>query len=67
MGVDGISAFSGSAAAMGNVGPGLGTVGSANNFAHIPSAGKWILSFAMLVGRLEIYGLMICFVPFYRR
>jgi trk system potassium uptake protein TrkH len=67
MGVDGISAFSGSAAAMGNVGPGLGTVGSASNFAHIPTAGKWILSFTMLVGRLEIYGLIICLIPLYRR
>jgi len=67
MGVDSISAFSGSAATMGNVGPGLGTVGSASNFAHIPSAGKWILSFTMLVGRLEIYGLIICIIPFYRR
>ena len=67
LGVDGISAFSGSAATMGNVGPGLGSVGSAGNFAHIPSAGKWILSFTMLVGRLEIYGLIICLIPFYRR
>lgn len=67
MGVDGISAFSGSAATMGNVGPGLGTVGSAGNFAHIPSAGKWVLSLTMLLGRLEIYGLIICVFPFYRR
>jgi trk system potassium uptake protein TrkH len=67
MGVDVISAFSGSAATMGNVGPGLGTVGSASNFAHIPSAGKWVLSLTMLLGRLEIYGLIICLFPFYRR
>jgi trk system potassium uptake protein TrkH len=67
MGVDGLSAFSGSAATMGNVGPGLGTVGSASNFAHIPSLGKWVLSVTMLVGRLEIYGLIICLIPYYRR
>jgi trk system potassium uptake protein TrkH len=67
MGVDGLSALSGSAATMGNVGPGLGTVGSASNFAHVPSAGKWVLSFTMLLGRLEIYGLIICVIPFYRR
>lgn len=67
MGVDGLSAFSGSAATMGNVGPGLGTVGSASNFGHIPSLGKWVLSITMLVGRLEIYGLIICLNPFYRR
>ncbi len=67
MGVDGLSAFSGSAATMGNVGPGLGSVGSASNFAHIPSLGKWILSFTMLLGRLEIYGLIICLIPYYWR
>lgn len=67
MGVDGLSAFSGSAATMGNVGPGLGTVGSTGNFAHIPSLGKWILSLTMLAGRLEIYGLVICFIPYFRR
>ncbi len=67
MGVDGLSAFSGSAATMGNVGPGLGSVGSASNFAHIPSSGKWILSFTMLLGRLEIYGLIICLIPYYWR
>ncbi len=65
MGVDGLSAFSGSAATMGNVGPGLGTLGSAGNFGHIPSLGKWILSFTMLLGRLEVYGLIICVVPYY--
>jgi len=65
MGVDGLSAFSGSAATMGNVGPGLGTVGSASNFAHIPYLGKWVLSITMLLGRLEIYGLVICLVPYY--
>jgi len=67
MGVDGLSAFSGSAATMGNVGPGLGTVGSASNFAHIPSLGKWILSFTMLLGRLEIFGLITCLIPYYWR
>jgi trk system potassium uptake protein TrkH len=61
-GVDALSAFSGSAATMGNVGPGLGTVGSAGNFAHIPSFGKWILTCTMLLGRLEIYGLIIFFM-----
>jgi trk system potassium uptake protein TrkH len=62
LGVDPLSAFSGSAATMGNVGPGLGSVGSVSNFAHIPSLGKWILSATMLLGRLEIYGLIIFFM-----
>ena len=63
LGVDPLSAFSGSAAATGNVGPGLGTVGSVGNFAHIPTTGKWILSLAMLLGRLEVYGLLVFFLP----
>ncbi|MFC1724136.1 TrkH family potassium uptake protein [candidate division KSB1 bacterium] len=61
MGVDLTSAFSGVVANMGNVGPGLGTVGSAGNYFHIPFLGKWILSIVMLLGRLEIYILFIFF------
>lgn len=59
IGVDIMSAFSGSVAAMGNVGPGFGTVGSLSNFAGLPDAGKWVLSFVMLLGRLEIFGLLL--------
>ena len=62
LGVDSLSAFSGSAATMGNVGPGLGSVGSASSFALIPSLGKWVLSITMLLGRLEIFGLIIYFM-----
>jgi trk system potassium uptake protein TrkH len=64
MGVDGLTAFSGSAATMGNVGPGLGGVGSAGNYSDIPSLGKWVLSATMLMGRLEIFALLICLNPF---
>ncbi|MBN2355533.1 TrkH family potassium uptake protein, partial [candidate division KSB1 bacterium] len=63
MGVDMISAFSGAVAATGNVGPGLGTVGSTSNFSHIPILGKFTLTAAMLLGRLEIYGLILFFYP----
>ncbi len=59
MDVDLLSAFSGSAAMMGNVGPGLGQVGSLENFSLIPDLGKWVLSFTMIFGRLEIYGLIV--------
>lgn len=59
LGVDIMSAFSGSAAAMGNVGPGFSTVGSFSNFAAIPAAGKWVLSIVMLLGRLEFFGLVM--------
>ncbi|MEA2038449.1 MAG: potassium transporter TrkG [Thermodesulfobacteriota bacterium] len=63
LGVDALSAFSGSAATMGNVGPAFGTVGSMSNFNHIPDAGKWILTANMLLGRLEIFALIIFFMP----
>jgi len=59
MGVDSLSAFSGSAATMGNVGPGFGTVSSLGNFSQIPDPGKWILSVNMLLGRVEIFGLIL--------
>lgn len=57
--VDLLSAFSGSAAAMGNVGPGLSEVGSLENYSHFPMIGKWVLSFVMILGRLEIFGFII--------
>ena len=63
LGTDLTEAFSGAAAAMGNVGPGLGGVGSLGNYAHIPGAGKWILSGLMLLGRLEVFALIIVFTP----
>lgn len=63
MNVDILSAFSGSAAMMGNVGPGLSEVGSMANYANIPDLGKWVMSLVMLLGRLEIYGLIIFLYP----
>jgi trk system potassium uptake protein TrkH len=63
LGVDTLSAISGSAATMGNVGPGFGMVGSMSNFNHIPDAGKWILTANMLLGRLEIFGIIIFLMP----
>jgi trk system potassium uptake protein TrkH len=59
LGVDILSAFSGSAATMGNVGPGFGMVGSMGSYSQIPDIGKWILSATMLLGRLEIFGLIL--------
>lgn len=62
MGIDIMTAFSASATTMGNVGPGFGLVGSAGNFNHIPEMGKWILTGDMLLGRLEIFGLLLFFL-----
>jgi trk system potassium uptake protein TrkH len=64
LGIDIKEAFSGTVATMGNVGPGLGTVGSTGNFSHLPELGKWILSITMLLGRLEIYAFFIFFTLF---
>ena len=46
-----------------NVGPGTGSVGPASNFGHVPQVGKWLMSFYMLVGRLEIFTVLILFLP----
>ncbi|HPD97884.1 MAG TPA: potassium transporter TrkG, partial [Synergistales bacterium] len=63
LGLDVLTAIASVAATIGNIGPGLGTVGPTENYAHIPAAGKWVLSFCMLLGRLEIYTVMMIFVP----
>ena len=64
-GSDIMTAVSGVAAAMGNVGPGFGTVGSMSNYNHLSPAAKWILTGDMLVGRLEIFGLFL-FITIHR-
>ncbi len=63
LGLDLESSFGAVAATLGNIGPGLGSVGPTDNYAHIPVLGKWILSFFMLAGRLEIYTVLILFTP----
>ncbi|MCB0049912.1 MAG: TrkH family potassium uptake protein, partial [Caldilinea sp.] len=67
MGYDVATSFGAVAATLGNVGPGLGEVGAIDNYAHFPPIGKWILSFFMLLGRLELYTVLILFVPAYWR
>jgi trk system potassium uptake protein TrkH len=49
--------------AMSNVGPALGEAGPTENYSTIPTVGKWILTFCMLAGRLEIYTVLILFIP----
>ncbi len=61
MGLDLETSFSASAATISTVGPGFGEVGSASNYAIIPDLGKILLTFNMLLGRLEIFGLMLLF------
>lgn len=64
-GLDQVTAFSAVAATLNNLGPGLGDISS--NYANIPDASKWIACFAMLLGRLEIFTLLILFSPVFWR
>jgi trk system potassium uptake protein TrkH len=63
LGVDVVTAVSAVAASLGNIGPGFGAVGPLDNFASLPVAGKWLLTWCMLLGRLEIYTVLILLVP----
>lgn len=68
MGLDFITATSGAATAIANVGPGLGSViGPAGNFATLPDGAKWLLSLGMLLGRLEIFTVLILLAPSFWR
>ncbi|HZJ80462.1 MAG TPA: TrkH family potassium uptake protein [Dysgonamonadaceae bacterium] len=66
MDIDGLTAFSASIASIANVGPGFGEVGSLNNFSALPTAAKYLLSFEMLLGRLEIMNILALFLLFKR-
>jgi len=63
MGMDFISAVGAVATSLGNVGPGIGSVGPLDNFAEIPLSAKWFLCFLMLLGRLELFTILILFTP----
>jgi trk system potassium uptake protein TrkH len=67
LGVDPVTAASTAISAMSNVGPALGEAGPAENFASLPAAGKWILTFCMLLGRLEVYTVLVLFMPHFWR
>lgn len=69
LGLDLITALTGAATAVANVGPGLGdTIGPAGNFATLPDAAKWLLCLGMLMGRLEILTVVVLMTPmFWRR
>jgi len=63
LGMDMESAMSGVAASLGNVGPGLGSLGPMDNYSAVPEAGKWLFSLLMLMGRLELYTVLLLFFP----
>lgn len=67
-GLDPASAFSASITSMGGIGPGLGTVGPASNFAHLSDVAKIILPILMIIGRLEVLSFLVIFTPtFWKR
>ncbi|RZB32127.1 MAG: trk system potassium uptake protein [Desulfobacteraceae bacterium Eth-SRB1] len=67
-GVDFVTSFGAVAATIGNIGPGFGLVGPVETYAQIPCLGKWLLIWCMLLGRLEIYTVIILLVPeFWRK
>ncbi|MCF8106276.1 MAG: TrkH family potassium uptake protein [Desulfohalobiaceae bacterium] len=68
LGVDVLTSIAAVIACISNIGPGLGQVGPADNYAGIPIPGKWLLTFCMLLGRLEIYTVIILLFPgFWRK
>ena len=63
VGLDFLTAMGSVATCLGNVGPAIEGVGPTDNFANIPDLGKWILSFLMMLGRLELFTVLIIFSP----
>ena len=67
-GLDFITSISGAATSISNVGPGLGNlIGPNGNFSLIPDISKWILSLAMILGRLELFAILVLFLPSFWR
>jgi trk system potassium uptake protein len=68
LGLDYLTAMSGALTALANVGPGLGDIiGPAGNFSTLPESAKWLLSAAMLLGRLELFTVLVLFAPAFWR
>jgi len=67
-GLDFITSISGAATSISNVGPGLGSViGPNGNFSSLPDISKWILSLGMILGRLELFAILVLFLPSFWR
>jgi trk system potassium uptake protein TrkH len=67
LGLDFKSAIGAAASSLGNIGPALGSVSPVDNFNHLSNAAKWFCGFLMLVGRLELFTVLILFTPFFWR
>ncbi len=67
LGLDFETAIGGAATSIGNIGPAFGDLGPVNNFNGLPNFGKWWCSFLMLIGRLELFTVLIILTPFFWR
>lgn len=65
LGLDIVTAMGSVIASLSNIGPGLGNVGPTDNYSHIPVVGKWVLSFCMIIGRLELFTVLVIFTRVY--
>jgi trk system potassium uptake protein len=67
LGLDILTATTSVIATLNNIGPGLAAVGPIQNFSTIPESGKWLLSLCMVLGRLELFAVLVLFVPSFWR
>lgn len=67
LGLDFMSALGATASSLGNIGPAIGSVSPVDNFAHLSNGAKWFCAFLMLIGRLELFTVLILFTPFFWR
>lgn len=67
IGLDFKTALGGAASTLGNVGPALGDLGPVNNYGNLPNSAKWWSAFLMLIGRLELFTVLILLTPFFWR
>ena len=64
-GLDITSAFGASASSLGNIGPAIGSVSPVDSFGHLSIGAKWVCSFLMLIGRLELFTVLILLTPLF--
>jgi trk system potassium uptake protein len=67
LGLDFETALGAAASSLGNIGPAIGKVSPVDSFAHLSAGAKWFCSFLMLIGRLELFTVLILFTPFFWR
>ena len=67
LGLDFKTSLGGAASSLGNVGPALGSLGPVNNYASLPSLAKWWSALLMLIGRLELFTVLILLTPYFWR